>query len=191
MPYHSTTTARKSCTSLGPADTDFKTIPANRRDTVVLVRSLDSCPLRPLRQIRIARRVYDKGIREIARETGHSRNTVRKALEGEYEGYSPRKKQPFPALGPYLSYHMGPLPTAHHSAVIPRQASQASLLRACCTNNSVWCPPNFVQLQPPDLACVNGDIKSAVRPRDERAHPLFRQVSYNGCFDRHAIRVHL
>lgn len=53
--------------------------------------------------IRIAHRVYGKGIREIARDTGHSRNTVKKALRGEYEGYSARGKQPFPALGPYLA----------------------------------------------------------------------------------------
>jgi transposase len=52
--------------------------------------------------IRIAHRVYGKGIREIARETGHSRNTVKKALQGEYEGYRERCRQPFPVLGPYL-----------------------------------------------------------------------------------------
>lgn len=51
--------------------------------------------------IRIARRVYGKGIREIARETGHSRNTVKKALRGEYEGYSARERQAFPVLEPY------------------------------------------------------------------------------------------
>ena len=53
--------------------------------------------------IRTARRVYGKGIREIARDTGHSRNTVKKALRGEHEGYSARGRQPFPALGPYLA----------------------------------------------------------------------------------------
>jgi transposase len=53
--------------------------------------------------IRIAHRVYGKGVREIARDTGHSRNTIRKALEGEYEGYTPRETQPFPVLGPYLT----------------------------------------------------------------------------------------
>ena len=52
--------------------------------------------------IRVAHRVYGKSIREIARETGHSRNTVRKALKGEYKGYSKRKRQPYPVLGPYL-----------------------------------------------------------------------------------------
>ncbi len=52
--------------------------------------------------IRIAHRVYGKRIREIARETGHSRNTVKKALRGEYRGYSARDRQPFPVLGPYL-----------------------------------------------------------------------------------------
>jgi transposase len=53
--------------------------------------------------IRTAQRVYGKGIREIARDTGHSRNTVKKALRGEHEGYSARGRQPFPALGPYLA----------------------------------------------------------------------------------------
>ena len=53
--------------------------------------------------IRIAHRVYGKGIRKIARDTGHSRNTVKKALRGEYEGYSERGRQPFPVLGSYLA----------------------------------------------------------------------------------------
>ena len=53
--------------------------------------------------IRTANRVYGKKIREIARDTGHSKNTVKKALRGEYEGYSGRKVQPYPVLGPYLS----------------------------------------------------------------------------------------
>lgn len=52
--------------------------------------------------IRMARRVYGKKIREIARDTRHSRNTVRKVLRGEYTGYAPRKRQPYPVLGPYL-----------------------------------------------------------------------------------------
>jgi transposase len=51
--------------------------------------------------IRIAHRIYQKKIREIARETGHSRNTVKKVLQGEYEGYRPRQHQPYPVLGPY------------------------------------------------------------------------------------------
>lgn len=52
--------------------------------------------------IRTAHRVYGKKIREIARETGHSKNTVRKALKQEFIGYKPRDSQPFPVLGPYL-----------------------------------------------------------------------------------------
>jgi len=52
--------------------------------------------------IRVAHRVYDKGIREIERETGHSRNTIRKALRGEPGSYPQRGRQPFPVLGPYL-----------------------------------------------------------------------------------------
>lgn len=52
--------------------------------------------------IRKAHKVYGKGIREIAREAGHSRNTIRKALRGEHEGYGKRKNQPYRVLGPYL-----------------------------------------------------------------------------------------
>jgi transposase len=51
--------------------------------------------------IRTAHRVYGKKIREIARETGHSKNTVKKALRREYCGYSKRQCQPYPVLGPY------------------------------------------------------------------------------------------
>jgi len=51
--------------------------------------------------IRTAHRVYGKKIREIVRDTGHSRNTVRKALSEEHCGYSTRKDQPYPVLGPY------------------------------------------------------------------------------------------
>jgi hypothetical protein len=52
--------------------------------------------------IRTAYRNYDKKIREIAKEAGHSRNTRRKALGNEYIGYSERQNQPYPVLGPYL-----------------------------------------------------------------------------------------
>ena len=52
--------------------------------------------------IRSAKRVYGKGIRQIERETGHSRNTIRKVLRGEAYGYARRGHQPFPVLGPYL-----------------------------------------------------------------------------------------
>ncbi len=39
--------------------------------------------------IRTAQRAYGKNVSEIPRETGHSRNTVNKALRGEFTGYSP------------------------------------------------------------------------------------------------------
>lgn len=52
--------------------------------------------------IRTSHRVYGKKIKEIARETGHSKNTIKKVLRGEYRGYREREKQPFPALEPYL-----------------------------------------------------------------------------------------
>jgi len=52
--------------------------------------------------IRTGYRVYGKSISELARLTGHSRNTVKKAIRGEPWGYRERQHQPFPALGSYL-----------------------------------------------------------------------------------------
>ena len=52
--------------------------------------------------IRVGHRVYGKSISELARITGHSRNTVKKAIRGEPWGYKERKHQPFPVLGPYM-----------------------------------------------------------------------------------------
>ncbi len=51
--------------------------------------------------IRTAHRVYEQSISEISRITGHSRNTIRKALSEPYSGYSLRHYQPFPVLGPF------------------------------------------------------------------------------------------
>ena len=48
--------------------------------------------------IRTAYRVYGKKIRQIARETGHSRNTIKKALARQFVGYQPRARQPYPVL---------------------------------------------------------------------------------------------
>jgi len=53
--------------------------------------------------IRTAHRIYGKKIKEIARDTGHSKNTIRKVLREEYSGYKPRITQPYPVLGPYLN----------------------------------------------------------------------------------------
>jgi transposase len=51
--------------------------------------------------IRTAQRVYGTNVSELARQTGHSRNTIKKALRGEAWGYSEREQQLFPVLGPY------------------------------------------------------------------------------------------
>jgi hypothetical protein len=51
--------------------------------------------------IRTAHRVYGQSISDIARTTGHSRNTIRKALSGQYSGYSPRQQQTYPVLGSF------------------------------------------------------------------------------------------
>ena len=53
--------------------------------------------------IRTAHRVYGKNITELAKMTGHSRNTVKKAIRGEPWGYKERQHQPFPVLGQYLA----------------------------------------------------------------------------------------
>jgi transposase len=53
--------------------------------------------------IRTAHRVYGKKIRQIAKETGHSKNTVKKVLRGEYSGYTPRSEQPYPVLGSFVN----------------------------------------------------------------------------------------
>ncbi|MBU2644722.1 IS21 family transposase [bacterium] len=52
--------------------------------------------------IRTAHRVYGKNIKQIARETRHSKNTIRKILRGQYSEYKLRQQQPYPVLGPYL-----------------------------------------------------------------------------------------
>lgn len=51
--------------------------------------------------IRTAHRVYGRSISEISKATGHSRNTVRKALNQEHSGYTKRSTQPYPALESY------------------------------------------------------------------------------------------
>jgi len=51
--------------------------------------------------IRTAYRVYGKKIREIARDTGHSRNTVRRVLKGKVPEYKVRFRQAYPVLGKY------------------------------------------------------------------------------------------
>lgn len=48
--------------------------------------------------IRTAHRVYEKSIRQIQKETGHSRVTIRKVLQGEFTEYSRRSTQPYPVL---------------------------------------------------------------------------------------------
>jgi transposase len=53
--------------------------------------------------MRTAHRVYGKNITELARQTGHSRNTIKKAIRGEPWGYKERETQTSPVLGPYQS----------------------------------------------------------------------------------------
>ena len=52
--------------------------------------------------VRTAYRVYGKNISELSRMTGHSRNTIKKAIRGQPWGYQERQHQSFPALDSYL-----------------------------------------------------------------------------------------
>lgn len=52
--------------------------------------------------IRTASRVYGKSMRQIARETGHSRNTLKKILESEHSSYKGRSHQIYPVLEAHL-----------------------------------------------------------------------------------------
>jgi len=52
--------------------------------------------------VRTGHRVYGQKISELARLTGHSRNTIKKAIRGEPWGYSERQHQPFPVIGEYM-----------------------------------------------------------------------------------------
>jgi len=52
--------------------------------------------------VRTAYRVYGQNISELARMTGHSRNTIKKAIRGEFWGYQERRHQAFPMLDQYL-----------------------------------------------------------------------------------------
>jgi len=52
--------------------------------------------------VRTAHRVYGKNISQLARMTGHSRNTIKKAIRGQPWRYQERQHQPFPALASYL-----------------------------------------------------------------------------------------
>jgi transposase len=53
--------------------------------------------------IRTAHRVYGENISELARITGHSRNTIKKAIRGEPWGYKERNHQAFPVLEKYIA----------------------------------------------------------------------------------------
>jgi len=53
--------------------------------------------------IRTAHRVYGENISEMAKTTGHSRNTIKKAIRGEPWGYKERNHQPFPVLEKYMA----------------------------------------------------------------------------------------
>jgi transposase len=52
--------------------------------------------------IRTGYRVYGLSKSQLAKQTGHSRNTIKKILRQEHTGYTERSHQPFPVLGPYM-----------------------------------------------------------------------------------------
>lgn len=51
--------------------------------------------------IRTGHFVYEKSIRQLQRETGHSRQTIRKVIEGVYPKYHIKKEKVCPAIGDY------------------------------------------------------------------------------------------
>ena len=51
--------------------------------------------------IRTGHRVYSQNISELSRLTGHSRNTIKKAIRGELSGYRERNNQNYPVLDQY------------------------------------------------------------------------------------------
>lgn len=51
--------------------------------------------------VRTGYRVYGLNKSKLSRETGHSRNTIRKAIEEEFTSYKKRCFQPFPVMEPY------------------------------------------------------------------------------------------
>jgi transposase len=58
---------------------------------------------RYLRTLRTDYQMHGTNISEMARRTGHSRNTIKKALRGEPWVYKERSYQPFPVLEKYLT----------------------------------------------------------------------------------------
>ena len=69
--------------------------------------------------VRTAHRVYKKSIRQIARETGHTRRTVRKVLAGQEPKY--RREHPRRAIGSTRAVRS----TVSFSAADPREAPRA------------------------------------------------------------------
>ena len=51
--------------------------------------------------IRTGHRIYGQNISELSKLTGHSRNTIKKALRGELRGYKERNNQNYPVLDQY------------------------------------------------------------------------------------------
>ncbi len=52
--------------------------------------------------IRTGYRIYEISKSELARQTGHSRNTIQKMLENEHLGYKNRSNQTLPVPEPYM-----------------------------------------------------------------------------------------
>ena len=85
--------------------------------------------------IRTAHRVYGQSISEISRTTGHSRNTIRKALNGEHCGYSPRQRQAYPVLEPFMATIDGWLREDKKQPVKQRHTAQRVFQRLVAEHN--------------------------------------------------------
>ena len=73
--------------------------------------------------IRTAHRVYKKGIRQIARETGPTRRTVRKALGGQEPRYRREKEAACPVMDPVAGIVEGWLRSDREQAVKQRHTA--------------------------------------------------------------------
>ena len=66
--------------------------------------------------VRTANRVYKKSIRQIARETGHTRRTIRKVLAGQEPQYRRAKEPACPVMDPMAGVVEGWLQADRRSA---------------------------------------------------------------------------
>ena len=111
--------------------------------------------------IRTAVRVYDKGIRELSKETGHSRVTIRKVLRKERTGYTTRKHQVYPVLEGYLKIIGGWLEGDKDQPRKQRHTSRRiynRLVNECGYKGSEEAVRRYVRLAKPELGLDGSEV---------------------------------